>query len=69
MEKPFRVISPHDIAWSVRFVTEEAAWGRLLALKGGADRRDTPENRTRLLRDGWKVKETEVTSGTQFAGM
>lgn len=60
-DKPWRVITKHGLAWVVQFKTEEAAWGRLLALKGY--RGDTSAHRAALLREGWKVRELEVTSG------
>lgn len=57
-DKPWRVVSPHNIAWVVHFATEEAAWGRLLSSQHM--RHDTRANRMAILALGWKV--VEVTS-------
>lgn len=54
VDKPFRVVTRHGIAWAVRFATEEAAWGRILALNGGLA--DTQANRAKMLRLGYRIK-------------
>jgi len=54
-DKPYRVFNPRSGPWAVRFMTSEAAWGRLLALKGYAD---TKGNRRVLSQEGWRVENT-----------
>lgn len=66
-DKPYRVISPHNIAWASRFISEEAAWGRLISSKGY--KLDTPTVRATLLRQGWRVKELEITSADVLRGL
>lgn len=56
-EKPWRVVTPHGVAWLARFKSEDAAWGRLLSINGRL--MDTPANRATILSDGWKVKKME----------
>lgn len=55
-EKPWRVIAPHNRPWASRFVTEDAAWNRLLALKR---KPKTPRQRGKLLGEGWKIEKVE----------
>jgi hypothetical protein len=57
-EKPFRVVNCHGVAWAVRFASEDAAWGRLLALNGGWP--DTAPTRRRFIREGWKIIDTRI---------
>lgn len=60
-EKPFRVVNEAGVAWGMRFISEESAWGRIFALKGQLA--DTPTNRRRLEKEGWSVVNTdEITS-------
>ena len=65
-DKPFRVVPPTGVPWASRFKTEEAAWGRLLGMRSLLD---TPANRAALLREGWVVREAEVTSAQAWAGI
>lgn len=60
-EKPFRVINALGVSWGMRFSSEEAAWGRLLALKGNLP--DTRENRKRFIDEGWQIIDTEELNG------
>lgn len=57
--KPWRVTHPDGVPWALKFYSEQAAWGRLFAL---VKMDDTVANRARLLRKGWKINRTEVTS-------
>lgn len=61
VEKPFRVVNNQGVAWAVRFATEEAAWGRLLSLKGGLP--DTPRTRREFIKAGWRIIDTEQVNG------
>lgn len=55
-EKTWRVIAPHNRPWGSRFISERAAWGRLLALKRVPK---TPKQRSKLLAEGWRVEQVE----------
>lgn len=56
-DRPYRVVKPTGVMWSVRFVSAESAWGRIMSLNGNLT--DNPLNRAKLLRGGWKVKLVE----------
>jgi hypothetical protein len=48
------VVSPHGVAWMVRFLTEDAAWARIVSLKGLPD---NEHSRSWLRTQGWKVED------------
>ncbi len=53
-ERIYQVTNPHRVTWAVRFMSEDAAWGRIFALKGKLE--DAPEVRAAFLKNGWKVE-------------
>jgi len=55
----YKVINKYGISWASRFVSEHGAWSRLLALKG---MENTTANRLALRKEGWTVRQVEVTS-------
>lgn len=62
-QQPYRVISPHGIAWSQRFASEEGAWGRILYANGRL--KDTIVNRTILENKGWHVRQSQPAVSRQ----
>mgnify|MGYP003387798770 CR=1 FL=1 len=66
-DKPVKVINTAGLAWASRFLTEDAAWARILNLTGRS--RDTSENRAALIRAGWRVVTVETIPETAIEGM
>lgn len=50
--KTVTVVTPLRVTWQHRFHDVDAAWGRILSLKGI---KDTPANRKQLTSVGWVV--------------
>lgn len=55
----YKVVTRYGISWANRFVSEDGAWSRLLALKHLPN---TYQNREKLRTQGWDVRPAEVTS-------
>jgi hypothetical protein len=53
-ERTVQVVNPHGIAWTVRFLSIDAAWSRITSQKGVTD---TEQNRKALAAQGWKVED------------
>jgi hypothetical protein len=54
LRKPWKVTNQHGLTWNTGFLTEEAAWNRVMnhqRLPGETDKRC----KARLTRKGWKV--------------
>jgi hypothetical protein len=52
----YKVINRYGVPWANRFVTENGAWSRLLALKRMSN---TAENRMKLMAQGWLVRQAQ----------
>ena len=55
----YKVVTKYGLSWANKFVSEEGAWSRLLALK---QLPDTAKSRKILKAQGWDVRPVEVTS-------
>ena len=58
----YKVVTKYGMSWANRFVSEDGAWSRLLALK------HMPNNyasREKLKAQGWEVRPAEVTSAEE----
>lgn len=52
----YKVVTRYGMTWANRFVSEEGAWNRLLALK---QMPNTKASREKLIAQGWVVRPAE----------
>jgi hypothetical protein len=55
----YKVVTRYGMSWANRFISEDGAWNRLLALKHMPN---NAESRKKLKAQGWEVRPAEVTS-------
>lgn len=62
MVMQYKVVTRYGLTWANKFVSEEGAWSRLVALK---QMPNTKESREKLMAQGWIVRPAEVTSDAE----